>query len=233
MPCIGAARSATADRKRLFRKSRSVSSRAQRRSRCRGSSVNAPWSTGGAAVPSTPPAGFQVHVPSVTTGRIRSADLVASQYSSSLFTHSDSAASGDARSTNHSLVLSAVSIADHRCGLVDSPVSSRNTFKARRWFHGFASRCKPRCKAGANRPSAAWLYETNPSYPTTRPRLPTLYPVWHLDTTDQPAPLRATARRAPVKLAVYRARLGHLRCVGRGRPLAPRPRQLFGQVPSI
>ena len=39
IPCIGAARSATADRNPLLRRSRSVSSRAQRKSRCRGSSV--------------------------------------------------------------------------------------------------------------------------------------------------------------------------------------------------
>ena len=80
-----------------------------------------------------------------------------------MFTHSDCAASADARSTNHSLSSSAASIADHKCGFVDSPVSSRKIRNARRAFHGFAKRCNPRCNAGANCPSAAWLYEMNPS----------------------------------------------------------------------
>ena len=102
-------------------------------------------------------------MPSVTTGRIRSAGLVASQSATSLFTHSELADSGDANNTNHSLSSSADSIADHRCGFVDKPVSSRNTCNARRLFHFFARRCNPRCNAGASRPSAAWLYEMKPS----------------------------------------------------------------------
>ena len=93
----------------------------------------------------------------MTTGRMWSIDLVASQCEISLFTHSDPAASGEARSTNHPLSSSASSMADHRCGFVDSPVSSRKTRRARRLFHGLASRWRPRCSAGASNPSAAWL----------------------------------------------------------------------------
>ena len=81
----------------------------------------------------------------------------------SLSTHGDAADSGDANKTNHSDSSSAATIEPHRCGFVDKPVSSRNTRNARTRYHGFANRCSPDCKAGANRPSAAWLYEMNAS----------------------------------------------------------------------
>ena len=86
-----------------------------------------------------------------------SIDFVASQCAISLFTHSEVAASGEANNTNHADSSSASSIADHKCGFVDRPVSSRKIRNARRLFHGFANRCSPRCNAGARRSSAAWL----------------------------------------------------------------------------
>ena len=48
-PCIGAARSATAERNRVLRRSRSVSDRAQRTSKWRGSSRSAPRNASGTA----------------------------------------------------------------------------------------------------------------------------------------------------------------------------------------
>ena len=129
--------------------------------------VSAPLKAGGTAVESAVKSlvdESHSHTPSVTTGRMWSTGLLATQCATSLFTHSDAADSGEANNTNQSLSASAVSIADHKCGFVDNPVSSRNTCNARRLFHRFANRCNPRCNAGANRPSAAWLYEMNPSY---------------------------------------------------------------------
>jgi hypothetical protein len=78
-------------------------------------------------------------------------------------TQRDDAACGQASSTKNSDSSSAARIDDHNAGLTASPVWSRNTSNARRWCHGLANRCKPRCNAGANAPSAAWLYEMNAS----------------------------------------------------------------------
>ena len=159
-PCIGAARSATAERNRVLRRSRSVAVRAQRRSRLRGSLRKTPWSAGGTAVDPvrrSPPTASHSQVPSVTTARMRSADFVANQRETSLFTHSDRAASGEASRTNHSLSAIARSMDSHRSGFVDSPDSSRKMCSARRLFHGFARRCRPCWRAGASRASDAWL----------------------------------------------------------------------------
>ena len=70
------------------------------------------------------PAGSHSQLPSVTTGKMWSTDLVLVQRAISLFTHSDWADEGEARSTNHSLSSSAPSMADHKSGFVDNPVSS-------------------------------------------------------------------------------------------------------------
>ena len=90
--------------------------------------VRAPRRASGTADDSgvkSPVAASHSHVPSVSTGRIRSTDLVASQWATSLPTHADWADSGEASRTNHSLSSSGCSMADHRCGLVERPVSSR------------------------------------------------------------------------------------------------------------
>ena len=155
---MGAARSATAPRKRLLRRSRSVSARAQRRSRCRGSSRIAPRSSSGTAFESalkSAVAGSHSQIPSVTTGKMCSTDLVASQWVISLLTHSEEADSGEANKTNQPDSFKAASMADHRCGLVERPVSSRKMCRARRLFQGLARRSRPRWRAGANLPSAA------------------------------------------------------------------------------
>src|SRR5262249_59939022 len=135
---------------------------AHRRPTARGSSTNASC---GAPDPAEPlrPSLVHSHVPSVTTAKMRSTDLCDSQYSNSRFTHSESVASGDANNTNHSDASNASRIDDHNCGFADNADSSRNSRNARTRNHGFANRCKPRCKAGANRPSAACEYDTNAS----------------------------------------------------------------------
>ena len=89
------------------------------------------------------------------TGTIRFGSLLASQYSTSLFTHWDSAASGDNSNTNHPDLSRASVIEDHRCGLALSDDSSRKIRRARRFHHGLANRCNPACSLGARRSSAA------------------------------------------------------------------------------
>ena len=89
--------------------------------------------------------------------------MVSNQWAISLSTHGEDADSGDASNTNHSASSNAPTIELHKCGFVDNPVSSRNTRNARTRYHGFANRCSPDCNAGANRPSAAWLYEMKAS----------------------------------------------------------------------
>ena len=105
----------------------------------------------------------QPKVPSVTTGKMRDACLLASQYPTSRFTHEDAAASGDSRRTNHPESSSASVIEDHRCGLALRDDSSRNIRRARRFHHGLANRCKPAYSLGARRSSDACEYDTNPS----------------------------------------------------------------------
>ena len=57
---------------------------------------------------------------------------------------------------------------DHRCGFADNDDSSRNIGRALRLHHGLARRCNPACRRSANRSSAAWEYEMNPSYTDLR-----------------------------------------------------------------
>ena len=157
---MGAARSATALRNRLFRRSRSVAVFAQRRSRWRGSPCRTPRRASGTAEDSavkSPPMESQSQVPSVTTDRMWFADLVSIQRVISLLTQCECAEDGEARRTNHSLSSSARSMADHRFGSVDNPVSSRKIRRALRLFQGLARSCRPRWSAGASCPSAAWL----------------------------------------------------------------------------
>ena len=60
-------------------------------------------------------------------------------------------------------------IDDHKCGLAANEASSRKIRTARRFHQGLANRCNPACSRGANRSSAAWEYEMNPSYTTDDP----------------------------------------------------------------
>jgi hypothetical protein len=84
--------------------------------------------------------------------------------STSRATQGDAAASGEASRMKNSLSSNALMIDGHNPGLADKLTSSRNTRTARGRYHGLASWCKALCKAGANLPSTARLYDRNAAY---------------------------------------------------------------------
>ncbi len=87
--------------------------------------MNTPRNADGTAVESSVKSAAPVshcHSPSVTTGRMRSGDFVASQCSISRFTHGDCAASGDASSTKWFEPSSASRMEVHSLGVTASPV---------------------------------------------------------------------------------------------------------------
>ena len=92
-----------------------------------------------------------------------SALLCSSQYATSLPTHGEAAASGEASSIRKRDCASACSIAGHRLGVAERLVSSRNTRSARRRYQGLPSFCTTDCSAAAIGLSLAWLYETKAS----------------------------------------------------------------------
>src|SRR5688572_1488174 len=105
----------------------------------------------------------QASSPSVSAINSVSALLLSSQKETSLFTHGDAAASGEASKIRNRELPSACSILGHRLGVADNEVSSRNTRSARRRYHGLPSRCITDCSAAATGLSLAWLYETKAS----------------------------------------------------------------------
>ena len=102
-------------------------------------------------------------MPSVSAISRVSGLLCASQYSISLPTHGDAAASGDASRMRKRDCASACSIEGQRCGVAERLVSSRNTRSARRRYQGLPSRCTTDCSAAAIGLSLAWLYEMKAS----------------------------------------------------------------------
>ncbi len=139
---------------RLWRRFNWVSFLAQARSRYFGSSAKTSPSAGGRAVDrsgSNPPrSASQTHSPSVMTRRIRSTGLVCFQCSISRPTQTEPAALGEASTTRYSDWSSPATIAGHSVGVTARPVASRNTRSARRRYHGFANRWRPRWTAGAS-----------------------------------------------------------------------------------
>ena len=105
----------------------------------------------------TPVALSHASLPSVSTSKIVSDDFVASQCSSSRFTHGEDAAAGEASNTKNRDASIASTIEAHRCGFTESAVSSRNTRRARRLYQGRANRCNALSRDGARSPSALWL----------------------------------------------------------------------------
>src|SRR5688572_4308908 len=105
----------------------------------------------------------QVSSPSVTAIRMVSTLLLSSHQETSLLTHGEAAASGDAKTIRKRDCDSACSMDGHRVGVADNEVSSRKTRSARRRYQGLPSRCMTDCSAAAIGLSWAWLYETKAS----------------------------------------------------------------------
>ena len=83
--------------------------------------------------------------------------LCASQYSTSLPTQGEAAASGDDSSSKNRDCDSACSIEGQSDGVADSEVSSRNTRRPRRLYQGLPSFWITDCSAAAIGLSLAWL----------------------------------------------------------------------------
>ena len=83
--------------------------------------------------------------------------LCASQYSISLATQGEAAASGDESKSKKRDCESACSIDGQSCGVADNDVSSRNTRKPRRLYQGLPSFWITDCSAAAIGLSLAWL----------------------------------------------------------------------------
>ena len=99
----------------------------------------------------------QSSVPLVTPMNSVSVLLLASQYSTSLPTHGEAAASGDDSSKRYRDWDSACSIEGQSCGVAEREVSSRKTRKARRLYQGLPSLWITDCSAAATGLSLAWL----------------------------------------------------------------------------
>ena len=96
-------------------------------------------------------------MPSVTPINSVSVLLCVSQYSISLPTQGEAAASGDDSNSKKRDSDSACSIDGQSCGVAESEVSSRNTRKPRRLYQGLPSFWITDCSAAAIGLSLAWL----------------------------------------------------------------------------
>ncbi len=163
-PCSVAARSATPPANAGCASVRSSCVRAQRKSRKRGSSENAPHSCSGNAV--VPPgsksraSGSQLSSPPVRTMRIRDAGLWAHQNAISLPIQAERAASGEASSTRTSMPPGRAR------SRTTAPASLRGSSRRERRGSLAAGTtawrsAEARLQRRARRPSTAWLYEMN------------------------------------------------------------------------
>jgi hypothetical protein len=103
--------------------------------------------------------------------RSRSAAPASSHASTSCATHSERAASSDAKRIKNREVSRAERMDRQRSGVTPRPVVSRKTRIARRRYHGLANACKLDCMTSVSRPSAAWLYDMKAVYRNARPSL--------------------------------------------------------------